>query len=191
MPAILPRSAQWRRRTDKAIAVECLLSDPANQGLSDRQVARKCCVSHQLVARVRGAEGTAANAIRLARRGDATYAMKVHAINGARAAARKKAALESQEPAAIERRRGLARDAYATMRTRALSALTPAGQRCLQRDWRRTNELERLDAEVRAAGQAFVQGVPGAEARFHEAIAACQLGWARTVDMLRRAQGQR
>ena len=121
------------------------------------------------------------------------YTMNTEAINAGRAAARDVAARESQEPSAVERRRKLAARAYEAMRARiaGMGVLTPAGRRCLERDWRRMTELERLDREVRGTGLAFVQGKPGAEALFHAAIATCERTWAETIATLRRAQERR
>ncbi len=186
--------AGWRKRSDKAAWVERFLTEPLHRQLSDREVARRCGVSHQLVARVRQAQGTKRQTGPcVVRRGGAVYAMRTCAINARRATVRDKARLESQEPGAVELRRQVAQRAYEAMRARVASfgALTPAGWRCLERDWRRMNELERLDREVRGTGLAFVQGKPATEALFHAAIAACERAWAETIGTLRRAQERR
>jgi len=183
----------WRRCAHKAAVVQAFLQKPEHQRLSDREIARRCGVSHQLVARVRATAGSAATTIRLVGRGGVAYTMNVQAINAVRAADRQRHMRESQEPAAVEHRRQLAAAAYEAMRARivSLGALTPAGQRCLARDWRRTAELERLDREVRAAGLGFVRGKLDAEALFHAAIAACERAWAETIGLLRSAQERR
>ncbi len=184
----------WRRRADKRAAVRLLLTSQDACRASDRDLARRLGVSHQLVAAVRrelaGAQGQFDP--RLARRGTTTYPMNTSAINAARLAARAKAALVSQTAVAIERRRRQAASACQSMRAQIAQhgIVTAAGMRVLERfEWRVWADVQRFDAEVSAACQRFIQGEPGAAELFQAAIARCEWAWARVFALLRQHQG--
>lgn len=180
----------WRRRAEKRDAVRLLLASQDACCASDRDLARRLGVSHQLVAVVRrelaGAHGQPA--ARQARRGTATYPMNTSAINAVRMAERAEAERVSQNAVAVERRREQAASAYQAMRTRIAQhgVVTAAGLRVLERvEWRVWADVQRFEAEVSAAGQRFIQGAPGAAELFQAALARCEWAWARVFAVLR------
>ncbi len=186
MPTPGPR---WHRRAAKAALVQEFLREPEHQGLSDRTIARRCGVSHQLVARVRceGAAESAAGPVRLVQRGSTTYAMRVQPINAARTAARARerelavaqASAEAQRVATAHRRAEVA-EALERFRQRlaALGTATPAGLAYLAAQQRtRWLELGEHDARLRRAAEALVRGDVGAGPAFESAQVAYEYAW--------------
>ena len=184
----------WRRRADKRNAVAEALAATELDPRSDREVARHLDVSHQLVAAVRRERGDpVGSGTRQAHRGASSYSMNTGAINAARAAARARAALESPDDKAVLRRRQLATAAYDAMRARIAESgpITEAGLRVLERvEWRAWGEVQRFEAAVRAAGQRFISGEPGAGQRFQAALASWQWAWTHVLSVLRQHQGR-
>jgi hypothetical protein len=78
-----------RSNADKRATVDRALCDPVQRTLSDRALARRCGVSHELVARRRAARSGSAGQteeIRIAERAGQAYAMRTAAINERRQA---------------------------------------------------------------------------------------------------------
>ncbi len=182
----------WRRRADKRKAVEELLSEQGLGERTDRELGRRLGVSHQLVARVRHELAGEAAAPRCARRGATTYRMNTNAINAARIALRNQARKARELASQAEPRRQAVEVAYREMRARLalVGTVTPAGLQILQQqEWRALGVVTRLDAEMRAAADAFIGGQARGEADFRTALGKYEWTWSQTITLLKRYRG--